>query len=192
MPMFKLSIWTCPINLLNQPPYRWAFRPSKYLLKGIHVHSMGVQGLSIFLKGAHAYSIAFRGCSILTKRCSGTLNRVQGMFTLRWRCSCTLNRIRSCSILTQMHFLLWSHHSESHSIMTQWCPCALNGCSHSLNGIHVHSMVFRGYSHSLIGIHAHSMGIQGLLTITQRCSHALNSVQWCLIFTQMHPACSYT
>ena len=75
-----------------------------------------------------------------------------------------------------MRSFSWSHHGESRSIKTQWRSCALNGCSHSLNGVHAHSMVFRGCSYSLIGIYVHSMGVQGLFTITQRRPCALSSV----------------
>ena len=64
---------------------------------------------------------------------------------------------RACSVLTQMRSFSWSHHAESHSIMTQWCLCTLIGCSHSL-----------------IGIHAHSMAVQRLFPLTHWCSFTLS------------------
>ena len=134
------------------------------------------RGCSHSLKGVHVYLIAFRGSAMLTQRHLHTLNSIQGVFTLTQRCLCTLNPIQGL-FNSQRHSFSCSHHCESCSILTRWHLCALNGCSHLLNGIHVHSMVFRGCSHSLIGIHVHSMGVQGLFTITQRLSHALNSVQ---------------
>ena len=97
-------------------------------------------GVEYWLKGIHAHSQAFRACSILTQRHS-----------------CHSQAFRGCSVLTQMRTFSWSHHGESHSIMTQWHSCALNGCSHSLNCIH-----------------AHSMGIQGLFPLLQRHACALN------------------
>ena len=67
---------------------------------------------------------------------------------------------RECSVLIQMGTISWSHHGELRSIMTQWHSCVLKGCSHSL-----------------YGIHAHSMGVQGLFLLTHWHSHALTSVQ---------------
>ncbi len=90
---------------------------------------------------------------------------VQGMFPLTHWCSCTLNgcsggvqyslksilvhsqAFRECSVLTQMRSFSWSHHGESHSIITQRQSYTLNGCSggvqYSLIGIHMHLQVFR-------------------------------------------------
>ena len=130
----------------------------QYLLKGVHVHSQ-----------------AFRGCSILTQRHSCALNRCSGAVQYWLKgVHAHSQAFRECSVLTQIRTFSWSHHVESCSIMTQWYSCALNGCSHSLNGIHAHSMgvqgvfntdslafmctqwVFRGCSRSLNGVHTHS------------------------------------
>ena len=45
--------------------------------------------------------------------------------------------------------------------------------------------VFRGCSHSLFGIHAHSMGVQRLFNTTHWHSRVLTSVQGCSVLTQM-------
>jgi hypothetical protein len=120
----------------------------------------------------------FRGCSILTQSCPHTLSSIQGVFnthskafTCTHKCSGGIQYslavihahsivFRGCSIQTQMRSFSWSHHGELHSIMTQWRPCALIGCSHSLNGIH-----------------AHSMGVQGLFPLTHWHSRTLTSIQ---------------
>jgi len=139
------------------------FRPSKYVLKAIHMHSW-----------------VFRGFSLLTQRHAGALDSIQGVFNTN---SNALNSIQK--VFNRIQGLFNSHtkvfflmdHCELHSIITQWHSHTLNGCSCSLTGVHVHSMVFRDCSHSLIDIHAHSMGVQGLFTITQMHSCALNSIQ---------------
>jgi len=64
---------------------------------------------------------------------------------------------RGCSILTKMWSFSWSHHHESHSIITQW-----------------HSRAFDGHSHLLNGIHVHSMGVQELFPFTHWHSCTLN------------------
>jgi hypothetical protein len=118
------------------------------------------RGCSRSLKGIHTHSMTFRGCLILTQRCSHTVNCAYGLFNSH----------------TNAFFFMatprWVTLNDS-----QWHPRTLNGCSHSLNGIHAPSMVFRGCSHSLIGIRAYLMCVQGLFTITQMCSCALNSIQ---------------
>jgi hypothetical protein len=84
---------------------------------------------------------------------------------------------RACLVLTQMRSFSWSHHSKSRSIMTQWQSCALIGCSHSPNGSQHTQWVFRGCSHSLIGVHAHSMGVQGVFnahSLSLTCIHKLS------------------
>ena len=213
---------------------QWVFRGCSILTQGIHVHSMGVQGLlpltqwhlfplngvqGVFTthslaftrthkhsggvqywpKGIHAHSQVFRGCSILTQRCSCTLTSIQGVFNTVSKAFMHTHKhsvvvqywlkgvhahsqaFRGCSVLTQMRSFSWSHHGELHSIMTQWHPCAPNGCLHSLNGIHVYSMFVQGVFntdkrhscalygcsgaapiHSLfVGIHAHSQVFRG-------------------------------
>ena len=98
------------------------------------------------LKGVHVHSIAFRGCSILTQRHSHTLTSIQGPF------SSDTNEI----------FLMvtpwWvAFNNDSMAFMhTQW---VFN--THSL-AFMCTQWVFMGCSHSLIGIHAHSMGVHGL------------------------------
>jgi hypothetical protein len=88
---------------------------------------------------------------------------------------------RGHSVLTHMIFFLWSHHDESHSIMTQWCSCALNRCSHSLNCIHAHSMGVQGLFLLTHWHSCYSMGVQGLFALTHWHSCALTSVQGCSI-----------
>ena len=106
----------------------------------------------------------------------------------------------ACLVLTQMRFFSWSHHGELHSIMTQCHSCALNGCSHSLNGIrahsmgvqglfpliHCHSCALNGCSHSLNGIDANSIGVQGLFQLTHWRSCALNGCWGLFTITQRH------
>jgi hypothetical protein len=111
----------------------------------------------------------------LTHWCSCALTSSQGMFNTHSKVfTCTHKHsgglqyslkgfhvhsqlFRGRSVLTQMRSFSWSHHGELHSIMTQWCSCTLNGCSHSLNCIH-----------------GHSMGVKGLFPLTHWCSWALN------------------
>ena len=140
---------------------QWVFRGCSHSLIGIHVHSMGVQGYSHSLIGIHpqsmgvqgefsTHSLAFTCTQWVFRECSrGVQYSLKGIHMHS-------QAVRVCLILTQMRSFSLSHHGELHSIMTQWHSCALNGCSHSLSGIHLHSMVFRGCFHSLIGIHAHS------------------------------------
>jgi hypothetical protein len=184
--MFKLSNWTGPINLLNWPPSRYAFRPSKFLLKGVHAHSMSVQGLfplthwcscaligcsggvQYSLIGIHVHSHAFRGCSIITQRHSCALTSVQDVF----------------SSDTNAIFLMvtpwWvAFNNDSMAFMhTQWVlnthqlafmriQWVFRGCSHSLIGIHVHSQAFRGCSIITQGIHMHSQVFRMCSVLTQ-------------------------
>jgi hypothetical protein len=168
-------------------------------------HSCALNGCSHSLIGIHAHSQAFRVCSVLTQRCSHALTSVQGVFNTdskgfmrTHKCSGHVQywlkgihvhsqAFRECSVLTQMRTFSWSHHRESCSIMTQWHSCKLNGCSHSLIGVHVHPMgvqgvinthslafirtqwVFRGCSHSLIGMHAN-------LEVFRKCSARVQPV----------------
>ena len=84
---------------------------------------------------------------------------------------------RGCSILTQMQSFSWSHHSESHSIMTQWQSCTLIGCSHSLNGVHAHSMGVQGLF-PLTHCHSCTLTVfRGCSILTRRRSRALNHIQ---------------
>jgi hypothetical protein len=166
-----------------------------------HKHSGHVQ---YSFKGVHGQSQALRACSILTQRTHKHSGGVQYWLKDVHPHS---QALRDCSILTQMRPFLWSHHGNLHSTMTQSRSCALNGRSHSLNGVHAYSMsvqgvfnthslasmrtqwMFRGCSHSLIGIHVHSMGVQGLFPLTHWHSRTLTSIQE--VFN-MCSACSST
>ena len=112
---------------------------------------MGVQGLFPL---AHWHSCALIGCS--------------------WGVQYSLNGVQAhCQILKQMRSFAWSHLGELHSIMTQWRSCTLNGCSHTLNCVH-----------------AHSMGVQGLFPLTKWLSCTLNgcsgAVQYSRIGIHVH------
>jgi hypothetical protein len=134
----------------------------------------------------------FRGCSILTQSHSRALSSIQGVFNTHSKTfTCTQQHsggiqysltgihvhpiaFRGCSIPTQMRSFSWSHHGESPSIMTQWQSCALIGCSHSL-----------------IGIHAHSLGVQGLFSLTHWRSCTFNGCSGAVLthsmaFTSTH------
>ena len=139
----------------------------------------------------------FRGCSIQfnthslafthTHKCSGG---VQYSLTGIHAHS---QAFRVCSVPTQMRSFSWSHHGESHSIMTQWQSCALIRCSHSLNVSHAHSMDVQGLfplthchsctlnvcsgavQYSLIGVHVHSKVFRGCSILTQRHSAGSNT-----------------
>ena len=91
---------------------------------------------------------------------------------------------RECSVLTQMRTFSWSHHVELHTIMTQRWSCALNGCSHSLNDIHVHTLGVQGVfnTHSLAFMHtkwvfrgcsAHSLAFMCTQWVFRGCSPSL-------------------
>jgi len=164
---------------------QWVFRAGSHSLIGVHGHSLGVQGVF------NTHSLAFT----CTHKHSGSVQySLTGIQTHS-------QVFRACSVLTQMRSFSWSHHGESCSIMTQWWSCPLIGCSHSLNGVHVHSMgvqgvfnthslafmctqwVFRGCSHSLIGVHEHSIAVQGVFnthllgfTRTHKCSGSVQYV----------------
>jgi hypothetical protein len=123
------------------------FRGCSYSLIGVHVHSMGVQGVF------NTHSLVF----MCTHKCSGVVQySLKGIHVHS-------QVFRVCSVLTQMRSFSWSHNGELRSIVTQWHSCTLNGCSHSLNGVLAHQWVFRGCSHSLIGVHMHSQ-------VFRRCS----------------------
>ena len=81
---------------------------------------------------------------------------------------------RGHSDLTQMRSFSWSHHGESHSIITQWHSCTLNGCSCSLNCIH-----------------AHSIGVQGLFPHTQWHSCALNACSGAILTHSLAFVCTH-
>ena len=138
------------------------------------------RGCSHSLIGIQAHSQAFRACSVLTQRCSHTLTSMQGIFNtdskafmrthkcsggVQYWLNCVRvhsQAFRECSVLTQMRSFSWSHHGESHSIMTQWHLCTINGCSgavptHSLAFMHT-QWVFRGCS---ILTHWHSCALNG-------------------------------
>ena len=72
-----------PYNFFKLTNLEVCIHTLKYLLKGIHMHSMGVQRPK-----------ALTRCSILTQRHSRTLNSVQEVFTLTQRCSHALNCIQ--------------------------------------------------------------------------------------------------
>ena len=123
---------------------QWVFRGCSHSLIGVHAHSMGVQGVF------NTHSKAFT----CTHKHSGGVQYSLTGFQVHSQA------FRACSVLTHMRTFSWSHHGESHSIMTQRRSCTLNGCSRSLNGIH-----------------AHSMGVQGLFPLTHWHSRALTSIQ---------------
>ena len=124
--------------------------PVQYSLKGV-LHSQAFRGCSIWLKGVQVHSQAFRGCSILTQRHSCTLTRVQGVFS--------------------------SDTNENFLMVTPWWV-AFN--IDSMAFMHAHKC-----SHSLNGVHAHSMGVKGLFPLTHWHSCTLNGcsggVQYSLI-----------
>jgi hypothetical protein len=168
MPIFKLSIWMGPIYFVNWPHKRWTFRPFKYLLKVIHAHSMGVQGVF------NTHSLAFMPTHKHSGNVQYSLKGIQGHSQV----------FRGHSLLTQMRSFSCSYHGESHSIMTQWWSCVLIGCSHLLNGGHASmgvqglfplthwcSCTLNGCSetvqYSLIGIHMHSQAFRGHSILTQ-------------------------
>jgi hypothetical protein len=79
---------------------------------------------------------------------------------------------RACSVLTHMRSFSWSYHCELHSIMTQ------SICVHTHWMAVMHTQwVFRGCSHSLIGIHVHSMGCSAQLEM-------LSAFWWHVILTR--------
>ena len=137
-----------------QRVFRGCSHSSKVFTR-IQLHSGHVQ---YSLKGVQVHSIVFRGCSILTHRCSRAFTRVQGAF----------------SSDTNAIFLMvtpwWvAFNNDSMALMrTQW---VFN--THSLAFMRT-QCVFRGCSHSLIGVHAHSMGVQGLFnthSLVSTCTH---------------------
>ena len=88
---------------------------------------------------------------------ASALNHFPGVFTLIHTYSIAF---MGCSILTQRH-----------SCALKCVQGVFTQCSHSLKGIHVHSITFRGCLHSLKGLHGHSIAFRGC---TQRHSCALN------------------
>ena len=107
------------------------------------------------------HSVVFRGCSTLTQRHSCALNHVQWVF----------NTHLQAFTRTQSHS--WSHHGESCSIMTQWRSCTLIG------------------SHSLSGIHAHSIGVQGLFPLTHWHSCARNGCSGAVLTHSLAFMCTH-
>jgi hypothetical protein len=153
---------------------QWVFRGCSHSLISVHVHSLGVQGVF------NTYSFAFTrthklswGYSILTQRRSHALTSVQGVF------SSGTNEI----------FLMvtpWWTAFNNDSIVfmhTQW---VFRDCSHSLNGVHAHSMgvqgVFNIHSLAFTCTHKHSGGVQYVFSLFKYLK-----AQW--ICFQIYEAC---
>ena len=85
---------------------------------------------------------------------------------------------RACSVLTQMQSFSLSNHGESHSIMTHWRPCTLNGCSILT---HWHLCTLNGCSGA---VPTHSLAFMctqwvfmGCSILTHWCSCSLTNIQ---------------